>query len=630
MDAHSFAENGIDVSGLDDYQTEELNRNKDLQACLISLLGMGGSLACFIWLSHSVKFDAAASLYEGLLVAVFCIFLVCGLIGFRIEAEEAEKLPSPHHPVPPPEHITGLGAAVALLLIVFIASAAYLGQVNYPDFVIPEWAGQFAMLGLCAGFMLLVFATRISDLGPFYNLMNAMRVVTGPLDPAGRVLSRIDSWLVYIVAPLAGAGLKNGIARYAILIGQIGSACAFSWYAPPPFGLVGTLWALTIAISVSRRWSWIEGDRATKHQQPDIQQSQLKVGTSQDLRDEALFSLLFLMLILPLGMRQFHLSFPALHVFSVRGEGTEDFLAWTSFFGVELLKALPFLDWADIYDAHGVTRVQINGPAAMHVVFGARIILDLVFLAALVQAISISVSLAKHKRQFLEQKNGVAYLDERIEQAELSKLALKRSGEWVFRPELEKFLHYNPKQLGRLNRYARTHRRPRLEAAVGEIIRKANLTINPPGEQLVDVAQERKPSTSDLRAALKLVIDEKDFDLGYLQAARLALRQKGGLETERTQIAQLIRNHVKPSAEREQVFADMLSGEDQDTIAPVRLIAVEALVRNYRQFEKGLDALKHAALHDRSGAVKKRASAFLKSIGVEVTSKDKEPDKSAS
>ena len=619
MEHHSFAENGIEVSGLDDYQTEELTKSKDLQVCLVSLLGMAGSLACFIFLSHSPRFEAAASLYEALLIATFCCFLFCGLVGFRIEAASEGKLPSPGHPVPPPDHITGLGAAVALLLVLFIGGAAYLGQVNYPEFVIPEWAGQFAILGLCTGFMLLVFATRISDLGPFYNLMNTMRVVTGPMDPAGKLLSRIDSWLVYIVAPLAGASLKSDVARYAVLIGQIGSACAFSWYAPAPFGLIGTLWALTIAISVYRRWAWIEEDRSTKHQQPDLEQSQLKVGTTQDLRDEALFSLLFLMLILPLGMRQFHLSFPTLEVFTVRGEGTEDFRAWTSFFGVELLKALPFLDWADIYDAHGNTRVEINGPAAMHVVFGARIILDLVFLAALVQAISISVSLAKHKKQFLERKNGIDFLDERIEQAEIMKLAVKRSGELEFRSELEKFVHYNPKHLGRLHRYARTHNRPRLGAAVTEIIRRANLTISPPGEQLVDVASERKPSSSDLRAAIRLVIDEKDYDLGYLQSARLALRQKGGLETERTQIAQLIRKHVKPSAEREQVFAEMLAGDDQDTLAPVRLIAVEALIRNYRQFHQGLDALKEAALHDRSKAVKRRASGFLKSIGVSMT-----------
>jgi len=614
METHSFTENGVNISNLDDYQTEELIKSKAFEVCLVSLLGMVSSLACFVWLNNSPQFNGAAPLYTGLLIAVFILFLVCGLIGFKLEAESEHKLPSPNHPIPPPDHITGLGAAVSILLALFIAGAAYLGQVNYPDFVIPESAGQFAIVALCIGFLLLVFATRISDLGPFYNVMNAMRVATGPLDPAGRFLGRLDSWLVYIVAPLAGVSLRSFVARYMVLIGQIGSACAFSWFAPAPFGLIGTVWALIIAISVSRRWAWIEGDRSTKHRQPDLEQSQLKVGTTQDLRDEAIFSLLFLMLVLPLGMRQFHLSFPTLPVFIVRDDGAEDFLAWTSFFGVELLKALPFLDWADIYDAHGFTRVQVDGPAGMHVVFAARIILDLVFLTALLQAVSISVSLAKHKREFLDQKNGVDFLDERIEQAEISKLAVMQGDAWTFRPELEKFLHYSPKHLGRLNRFARTHHRPRLEAAVKEIIRRANLKISEPGEQLVDVAREKKPLASDLRAAIKLVIAEKDFDLGILEAARSVLRQKGGLETERMQIVQLIRNHIKPSREREQVFAEMLAGPEQDTLASVRLIAVEALIRNYRQFFQGLDALKEAALHDRSNGVKRRAASFLESI----------------
>ncbi|MDX2251985.1 MAG: hypothetical protein NW202_06850 [Nitrospira sp.] len=629
METHSFTENGVDISNLDDYQTEELTKSKAFEVCLVSLLGMVSSLACFVWLDNSPQFNGAAPLYTGLLIAVFILFLVCGLIGFKLEAESDHKLPSPDYPIPPPDHITGLGAAVSILLVLFIGGAAYLGQVNYPDFIIPESAGQLAILALCIGFLLLVFATRISDLGPFYSLMNAIRVAAGPLDPVGRFLGRLDSWLVYIVAPLAGVGLKGFLARYMVLIGQIGSACAFSWFAPAPFGLIGTVWALVIAISVSRRWAWIEGDRSTKHQQPDLEQSQLKVGTTQDLRDEAIFSLLFLMLVLPLGMRQFHLSFPALPMFVVRENGAEDFLAWTSFFGVELLKALPFLDWADIYDAHGFTRVQVDGPAGMHVVFAARIVLDLVFLTALLQAVSISVSLAKHKREFLDRKSGVDFLDERIEQAEISKLAVLQGDTWTFRPELDKFVHYSPKHLGRLNRFVRTHHRPRLEAAVKEIIRRANLQFSPAGEQLVDVAREKKPLAADLRAAIKLLVDEKEFDLGYLRTARLVLRQKGGLETERTQIAQLIRNHIKPSREREQVFAEMLAGPEQDTLASVRLIAVEALTRNYRQFLQGLDALKDAALHDRSNGVKRRAESFLNSIVSEQRSQVRSPAKSA-
>ena len=108
MDDHSFAENGIEVSELDDYQTEEFTKSKDLQVCLVSLLGMAGSLACFIFLSQSPRFEAATSLYEALLIATFCCFLFCGLVGFRIEAASDGKLPSPEHPVPPPDHITGL------------------------------------------------------------------------------------------------------------------------------------------------------------------------------------------------------------------------------------------------------------------------------------------------------------------------------------------------------------------------------------------------------------------------------------------------------------------------------------------------------------------------------------------
>lgn len=617
MEDISYGENGCRIASLNDYQIFRLNRSRDSEICLITLLGMSGSLGCFVWLSFDSNLVGGAAGFEFLPVSVFLISLLAGLTGFRIEAEENGKLRSRTNGAADHQHVTGLGAAVVLLILVFVLTAARLGEVNYPDFVIPEWAGQFAMLAMCAGFLMLTLATRIYDPGPFYGLLRGLRLVTARLNPLGRVLSRFDASLVYVVAPLAGATLDRTSRRYGVLVAQLASACAFAWYAPAPFGLLGAVWALLISVSVARRWAWIESDRALKHQNPDIAQSQLRVGTRQDLRDEALFSLLFLLLVLPLGMRQFHLALPDLQVFAFSGGAEDNFFAWTGFFGVELVKALPFLDWADVYDAHGTTRVQLNGPGAMHLLFGARIILDLVFLSALLQAISISVSLAKHKRKFFEPGSGVCILDERIEQAEFSRLAFRSVDSWQFRPELDLFLHYDVRQLARLRRLARTHHRYRIEVVIDEIVRRADLTMRPPGEQLAEVANEKQPRSGELQAAIQLVIDEDDFDLDYLAAARLALNWKRGLETQRIQIVQLICQKLAPSSDREAVLVEILAGEHSDSLGGVRLIAVDSLARNVGNFPAGIPTLQQAALGDKSNSVKRRAAAALKAIRVQ-------------
>src|SRR5690606_8708654 len=137
------------------------------------------------------------------------------------------------------------------------------------------------------------------------------------------------------------------------------------------------------------------------------------------------------------GMRQFYLATQSNVVFLTSG-AEDDPSAWLGFFGVELLKALPFIDWAEVYGAEGLTRIEANSPLALHAVFAARVLIDLVFIGALVQAISISVSLSRQKRQFLLNQ-GVHVLDPRIEKFEIAKLAKLRHGQWEYSEEISQF-----------------------------------------------------------------------------------------------------------------------------------------------------------------------------------------------
>ena len=326
-------------------------------------------------------------------------------------------------------------------------------------------------------------------------------------------MSIVDSWLVYSVAPAVGCTLKNTFARYIVFTLHLAAATAFAWYCGPPFGLLGTSWAVLAAIAVARRWAWTETEREKLMRDPTLRQSELRVGTDQDLRDEALWGLILLVVVMPVGMRQFYMATGVPDTFLLSGSIRDDPFAWLGLFGVELLKALPFVDWADIYGAHGNTRISANSPLALHAIFAARVLIDLVFIGALIQAISISVALSRHKRQFLMNQD-VHVLDDRIEKAEIARLARRKNGKWEYRTEIEQFTHYDSQRLSRLRLSARKD--TRLHGALLRLFELKNLRFDPPGEQLVDIAKDAKPDRKALEAALKLVEEEAHYDLDYL------------------------------------------------------------------------------------------------------------------
>ena len=74
---------------------------------------------------------------------------------------------------------------MGLVLVVVIFVAAFLGQLNYPDFVIPEEFGIAAIFALGGGFLLMALAPRVTDLSIVSALLRALRWLTMPLSPLG-------------------------------------------------------------------------------------------------------------------------------------------------------------------------------------------------------------------------------------------------------------------------------------------------------------------------------------------------------------------------------------------------------------------------------------------------------------
>lgn len=605
MERHEFGSNGVVLDEMDDYQTERENRPIQLDICIQTFLGFYGSLAALAWTTTipDPKFDLWP-LQVGALVASL-LALAAGFVGFHIEARKrgAPSLTG----IARSDHITGFGAFIGIALLTVIVTAAVLGQINYQNFAIPEAAGfgAFAILGLA--FLGIAAAPRVTNVAGAGQVMRLLRGLSAPLDPIGRVMSLLDSWLVYSVAPVAGCTLKSVGLRYGILTGHLAAATAFTWYCSPPFGLLGTVWGILVSVAIARRWAWAETERAKLLVQSDLNPSQLRVDTEHDLRNLAIWGLILLVVVLPIGMRQFYLTVRLSDEFQTGGF-ENDPSAWLGFFGVELLKALPFVDWAEVYGAEGVTRIAAKSPIALHAVFAARVLIDLVFIGALVQAISISVSLSRHKRQFLLNQ-GVHVLDPRIEKIEIAKLARRRKGQWEFSQDIGQFTHYDSHRLSRLRLGA--PKGSRLHTALVKLFELKGLQFAPPGEQLVDVAKDSKPDRSALEAALALVAAEGHYDLDYLSSARQLLNRKGEIEDIRQRLALWIAK-LPLSSDRNRVLVEMLRGQHMDSLAPVRIVAVDALGGFASRDIGAANALIYVMNNDRAPTVKRRAAAVIK------------------
>lgn len=610
-----FLENGVKASDLDDYQLAREHQPKDSQFSILFLfVVMISFLAALIsqrlLVSHESKIAIELSLLS-LVVLNFCV----AAASFRNVAIDRGYLPNKNSDSGSSfrdkiqhNHITGFGAAVILLLLGFLVIAAVLGQRHYKDFSIPEEFGLLVMLLISGGFLSLIFAPRFTDFSIFHSFLSMMRGGTSFLNPIGRFLSRVDSWLVHVFAPITGVTANGWFLRYCLLGGNLVSASLFAWFGPPVFASLAVVWAVLIAISISRRWSWIESDR-DEELRGESNRPFARIEISQDLRDEALFALLFLIFILPLGMRQVHQIFDG-SIFTVAKQELNDPLAWLGFFGVEMIKALPFVDWSDIYGAHGATAIKFENPSAMHLVFGSRVLIDLVFLSALVQAISISVSLGKHKRRFLGREVGVTKLDSRIEVTELSKLARRdRSGNWHYRPEISQYLHYDPERLSFLR--IKCRKNERLRATIGRIFEINDYSYQPPGEKLVEEAMQAHPDENKIMEHLDFIEELGDYDLGYLEPARQQLNHTGGVQDARLRIADFIlRAEISPEKER------ALSNMSLDSWAPVRAKVIPVLGRNRASAEGFLEVLTHIATSDGARSLQDRARKILRKYGL--------------
>ena len=287
-------------------------------------------------------------------------------------------------------------AMSALIATVFVGTiiclAIFAGEKGQ-DLAVSSIIG----IGLCGlvvtVFAAVVFSEPLSRLGLISVMANGSKIFI----VVGRWLDwlygSIDSFFVRVGSFVAGMEQRSVYGRYSILVVSLLNICFMSWYLPAPLGMIPAGVGLFLAVSVSRLWSWAEHDRAMAVLTKFKRETPSRLGRKEDYRDETLLGFIFIFALMPIIMCQVH--FGAVfsdEMFLVPAKEAR-FLEWLAFFGVELAKAVPIVDWAEIYqiqEAQGSGQIQLNDKYSRHAVFLARATVDLVLIAALLQAVAIA------------------------------------------------------------------------------------------------------------------------------------------------------------------------------------------------------------------------------------------------
>lgn len=611
-----FGQNGVRLDLLDEEAAVRETRDNTLETAVSSCAALLATAALLLYAVTGRPQLIETSLAQlcFLVLGLFCI--VPGLVHFSIKAVEDDRLPVKIGKKPKHEHISGIFATGFLIAVFAITLVARAFDSNYGNLVIDDAIGTLVIACIALAFLLFIFAPRISNSKLYFLIVKrrgAISILLVPFDVISRRLGRgfsiVDSWLVHVVAPFSGATQSSAARRYSSLIANLAPCGVLAWYMPAPSGLLPIAWAFILVISVARRWAWTEVDREVALRNPNYDAQHLKVGVKEDLRDEALLALLFLIVLLPLGIRQFHFGLSESGVFAFGVMAKDDLWTWVSFFGVELAKAVPFVDWADIYGVRSEASIQATTAMASHVIFVARAIVDLVFLAALLQAISISIRWSKHKQMFFNRE--IDRLDAMVERREFQQLAKRAQDNWVYDERLARFEHYNAVSLSRIRLSPIST--PEMNAVASEIMKRRNIPAGTPGEQFLELALQARPDVAAVHNAFDKALEASDLDIDTLMSTHNELNGLPAFNGLREQLIRAL-NSLDTSDEVTTAQRYLLKGQNADSIAANRLLVIPPLVRRAREDDRALSALRKTAKDDRAKIVREAAMSALSEL----------------
>jgi hypothetical protein len=467
-----------------------------------------------------------------------------------------------------------VGALLVTTSVVLITILAYAAGRWSDQRGLLNSAGIGISVATIALFAVTVFVDRLPDSPPVRPLRRAMRGASSYFGWLAAFYDAIDTLLVRIGAHAAGMEHRKTRTRYFILASTQTSLCVLAWFLPPPLGLLPAALGFVLALSISRLWSWVEDDRALAVITRFNPKAPIRVGFREDFRDETLLAFIFVLILIPIAMMQAHVS----QMFGgplFENSQENKFGAWIGYLGFELAKALPVVDWADIYSLSGGEDVmRPTRPIGMHAVFAARAMVDLVLIAALLQAISISSR--NRQQKALYAVNQIQRLDEIIERRELARVLARPEAEWFDEGVID-FRHYDRP---RLNELRSTSHDPRVRVFVERILKESGERFEAAVQVLARLANHRA-SEAELADALKAVQLEHDTKEHVVSAPDLvevldSLRNIGGLKAIKTAIIDLSLR-LEPAEESADLLELTMFGAGRDRFQYTRLHAAKAL-----------------------------------------------------
>lgn len=398
-------------------EAQRKTADRSFRELFLYLFAIFGGLTAFTFLSaqpgmlpwanlglHGVGSDVTKPLHVAALITALGFALVPLISGFYLQAREEQDALKREmlrdDAIPASSFWMG-----AFLLAGIVALASWAAQVsqNQQEGVAANLAYwiTFAVVALFVAFIFLPHIQRYidhlaeSEREPGDTSANTPLLLGAP----AIALSWFDSILVRFIAPLTGATQHGPLVPHGFVILSLIPLTALGFVLPQPYGLAPIALGMLMVISLGRRWAWIEEDREIASRLLRTDGKEIQIGFENDLKDEALLGYAFLFILVPLALHQINGVFNAFT--GTDGAPISDpFFAWLSFFGGELAKAVPFVDWWEIYSVDirtPVTGACVAGdcsalnivPAAKHLTFAARAMVDLVIMAALFQAIGI-------------------------------------------------------------------------------------------------------------------------------------------------------------------------------------------------------------------------------------------------
>lgn len=511
------------------------------------------------------------------------------------------------------DHISGwsfLALASAMGTIVFLASWA--ASSNTVDRVIHAQWGIFVVVGVAGAFFIAALTPSEEFLQQVSDTLNP---ITAPIRLLGRWLSGLDALLVFGVAGAAGALRANAYLRYFLLFGTLLPCAYLGYILRAPWGLIPVGWGFLVAVAMSRAWAWVEDDRDVAMLSGKYTGDHLRMGFAQDLRDEALFSFMTMFFLVPLALRQFQLTADDMHVplFVMRDDQHPDLWQWIAYYGTELAKAVPFVDWAEVYHVEGDANIAPQEQGwSRHLVFVTRVIVDLVLLAALLQALALSAR--NSRQQDLFKRREIQLLDPFTEPATFKKLRVRVNGEWQADPDkIAQFPQYNEQRLAEL---ADPQRHPDIACVAVALRKRDGLDAIDKSDDfhaaLLERARAKRKDSAAIDAAVSAIeIAKARVNVSTLAEVRRLLNARPAMNGVRERVMRLIAS-APNSPFKEAALTEALSGTTKDTIGPVREIALRGLEDSLAAGMQWAKALASNLMEDRAHRVRTLAAEFSK------------------